>query len=116
YLQGIVKSLSLQQGVEVVLITDACRAGKLAGDDFDGNHIVAKTLAESFGKEIKMLSCKQDELSQEGPQWGGGRGAFSFYLVEGLMGLADQGQDGEVSVREIRNYLEEQVYTDTRGK
>ncbi|MBK6996750.1 MAG: hypothetical protein IPH31_18155 [Lewinellaceae bacterium] len=45
----------------------------------------------------------------EGEQWGGGRGIFSYHLVEGLFGLADRNGDGTVSVGEIDRYLEDKV-------
>lgn len=109
FLQDIVSSMSTENGVEVILLADACRSGTLAGNNIGGNHITAEKLAESFANEIKILSCQKDELSQEGPQWGEGRGVFSYHLIEGLIGLADGNADEEVTLREIRNYLESQV-------
>lgn len=95
--------------VEVIIITDACRAGNLAGQKFSGAQISNRALAEQFTKEVKILSCQPNEFSIEGVQWGDGRGAFSFHLVDGLYGLADRNNNLEVNLREIRNYLEEHV-------
>lgn len=115
FLQDIISTLSTDQKVEVILIADACRSGKLAGDAIDGNHLTAERLAEQYANEIKIMSCQKQESSQEGPQWGGGRGAFSYHLIEGLIGMADDSGDGEVNLREIRNYLEILVSQETGG-
>ena len=39
------------------------------------------------------MSCQPNEYSIEGEQWGGGRGAFSYHLVDALYGLADANAD-----------------------
>ncbi len=61
------------------------------------------------GDEVKILSCQPTEFSLEGEQWGGGRGVFSYHLVDGLAGLADRNGDGQVSVGEINRYLGQHV-------
>ncbi len=107
-LQGIISTLS-DNNVEVILITDACRAGKLAGSEIGGSQATTAALQQQFAKEVKILSCQPDEFSVEGEQWGGGRGAFSYHLVEGLYGLADQNTDMEINLMEIGNYLQQKV-------
>src|SRR5262249_31482228 len=52
---------------------------------------------------------QSNQLSLEGEQWGGGRGAFSFHFVDGLTGLADADGDGHVNLLEITRYLEHRV-------
>ena len=44
-----------------------------------------------------------------GIRGGGGRGVFSYYLVEGLYGLADDNNDQQVSLLEVGRYLEDKV-------
>ncbi|MBK7305024.1 MAG: hypothetical protein IPI90_17740 [Saprospiraceae bacterium] len=46
----------------------------------------------------KILSCQPNEFSLEGEQWGGGRGVFSYHLVDGLFGLADRNNDGLITL------------------
>lgn len=114
FLQDIVGTLVSEQEVQVILIADACRAGKLAGNSIDGNHVTAEELAKSIDNEIKILSCQPKQLSQESERWGGGRGVFSYHLIEGLVGLANsQGGDEMVNLMEIRRYLEDQVGQET---
>lgn len=96
------------KGVDGILITDACRSGKLAGG-ISGGQQTFKALGTNWSNEIKIMSCQPDELSQEGPQWGGGGGVFTYHLIKGLQGLADYNNDGHVSLHEIEQYLIQQV-------
>lgn len=109
YLQDIISTLSVKRSVEVLVITDACRAGKLAGSGVDGTLATASAMARQYANEMKLLSCQPDELALEGPEWGEGRGVFSYYLLAGLQGLADADEDGSVTLKEIGRYLEDQV-------
>ncbi len=113
FLKSIITTLSSQKGVEVLLISDACRAGKLAGSAIGGTQATAKVMADQFANEIKILSCQPNEYSLEGEQWGGGRGVFSYHLLNGLTGLADRNADLKVSLLEIERYLEDIVPVET---
>ncbi len=93
-----------QKGVEVVFIADACHSGGLIGGK-EGNTKTQKALQESWEGITKILSSKADEYSLEGKQWGGGRGIFSYHLVNGLTGRADANKDQKVSLIELSNYL-----------
>ena len=108
-LNDVVSTLSIQNKARVVLIIDACRAGKLSGSQIGGSQATAANLAKQYGNEIKILSCQPDEYSIEGEQWGGGRGAFSYHLLNGLYGMADKNSDLNVTLTEIDRYLEDHV-------
>ncbi|MBL7775112.1 MAG: caspase family protein, partial [Saprospiraceae bacterium] len=109
FLEEIITTLSVQNKARVLMITDACHAGKLAGSSIGGTAITGANLARQFSGETKILSCQPNELSLEGSQWGGGRGIFSYHLIDGLYGLADRNGDGWVTVSEIDRYLEDHV-------
>lgn len=109
YLQEIISTLSLKQKAKVVVITDACRSGKLAGNDIGGSHATAANLSKQYANEVKILSCQPDEFALEGENWGGGRGVFSYYLMAGIKGLADRNENGEVTLSELERYLEDNV-------
>ena len=111
-LQDIISTMS-ENDVQVVMISDACRAGKLAGTDVGGTAATAQNLSQQFANEVKILSCQPNEFSIEGPQWGGGRGAFSYHLLDGLHGLADKNGDDRVNLFEIGRYLEDWVPEET---
>ncbi|MCF8243531.1 MAG: caspase family protein [Saprospiraceae bacterium] len=108
YLQDILSTLS-ENDVQVFIITDACRAGKLAGNGVSGTQVTAKQLSQQFANEVKVLSCQPDEFSLEGGQWGGGRGCFSYHLEDALYGFADDNHDASVDLLELRRYLEDHV-------
>ncbi len=109
FLQEVVSTLSVQNQAKVVVITDACHAGKLAGSQIGGAQLTTANLAKQYANEVKILSCQPNEFSLEGEQWGGGRGVFSYHLVDGLLGLADRNNDGQVTLGEIDRYLEDHV-------
>ena len=108
-LQEVISTLSIQNKAKVIVITDACRSGTLAGNSVGGSQATAANLAKQFGNEIKIMSCQPNEYSIEGEQWGGGRGAFSFHLIDALYGLADNNHDKGVTLQEIGRYLEDHV-------
>ncbi len=109
FLQEVVTTLSTQNKAKVTVITDACHAGKLSGSQIGGAQLTSVNLAKQYANEVKILFCQPNEFSLEGEQWGGGRGVFSYHLVDGLFGLADRNGDGTVSVGEIDRYLEDKV-------
>ncbi|MBK8643917.1 MAG: tetratricopeptide repeat protein [Saprospiraceae bacterium] len=111
-LQEVISTLSIQNKAKVIVITDACRSGKLAGNSVGGAQATASNLSKQFANEIKILSCQPNEYSIEGEQWGGGRGAFSFNLVNALYGLADNNKDLSITLQEIGRYLEDHVTTE----
>lgn len=107
-IEDITNTLS-DQGVEIMIITDACRSGKLAGSRVNGAQYTSVQLAQRFANEIKILSCQPEEYSSEGIQWGGGHGAFSYHLLDGLYGLADRNSDFQITLSELDRYLEDHV-------
>ena len=113
YLNDIVNTISAQTKAKVIVITDACHSGTMAGNKFKGNLFVGEQLMLKKQNEIRMASCKPDELSNEKADWGGGRGVFSYYLINGLQGgLADNNRDKVVSVGELKSYMENSMAKD----
>ncbi len=107
-LQQVFNELNINQ-VRTMLITDACHSGKLSGSDYGGTQATALALQQQFEKATRIMSCQPDEVSLEGTQWGGGRGVFSYHLLEGLIGLADKDANRQVTLFEIKSYLEDKV-------
>lgn len=103
-LNEFANTLSTIQKARVVIITDACHSGSLTTQGVSGRFLAASQLKEVVANEIRLTSCRPDQLSMEDEAWGGGRSVFSYYLLNGLMGLADH-DDGSVTLDEMDNYL-----------
>ena len=104
------------KGTRVILITDACRTNELPGKD-EGQAISYQQIFERKAGEIQLISCSSNQVSFEGSQWGGGRGLFSWHLVNGLRGMADNApEDGEVTLAELTAYVKMKVDSTTYDK
>ena len=104
--------LSTKLDVKVVVITDACHSGKISSPD-EARALHGELLSKSESNEIRIASCESDQFSQEGEAWGNGRGVFSYYLINGLKGMAEMGDpDGIITLSEIRMYLEQKIPSD----
>lgn len=108
----------------VVLLTDACHSGGVSMGGFAGaragdeklNLINAAFLQdlESTSSGLAILTASEArQLSQEAERWGGGHGVFTYYLLEGLKGAADEDADRIVRLGEVMEYVREQVRRET---
>jgi hypothetical protein len=107
-LDDINKEVSYLPGQSpVLLILDACRSGNL----FGSNRMSAA--AQSLGPNIRRLvSSSGAQDSQEGDRWEG-HGAFTYFLLNGLYGLADADQSGNVTLAELGLWVVGQVSMET---
>lgn len=112
YLQDYLETISGSNKARIVLITDACRSGKLAGGE-EGARNTTSALSDTWENIIKVLSSQPGELSVEGADWGDGAGVFTYYLLSGLKGLADMNKDFRVNGIELFSYLMEHVPAET---
>lgn len=116
-INNMANTLSILKGAQIILITDACKAGKLAGSENKGKLLVGKQLTQVENNEVRIASCEPDQESWEHKNWGGGRGAFSYHLINGLNGAADAGKkNGIITLKEIQNYLQNTVPNDVEDK
>lgn len=103
--------LLTRQGAEVILVLDACRSNELPGgyamQAFSTNVIDANV------GDIAMLATGPGEVSVEHSSFGRGHGIFTYNLVDGFSGLADEEGDGNkdrnISLAELRNWVTRQV-------
>ena len=98
------------KGVEVYLIMDACRSNELPGG-VEGQGFFNSAISEKRAGEIIMLATGAGQESLEDASIGNGHGLFTYYLVDGLNGLADNdgNKDSKVTVEEIQKYVEKNV-------
>lgn len=92
----------------VFLVVDACKSGNLAGG-LEGGRATVASLKEIGTNSARLLSCQPNEKSEESDAFGGGHGAFTYYMVKGLMGMANQNGDQKISIQEIGTYLTDSV-------
>ena len=76
------------KGVEVFLIMDACRSNELPGGS-EGQGFFNSAISEKRVGEIIMLATGAGQESLEDATIGNGHGLFTYYLVDGLNGMAD---------------------------
>lgn len=104
-LNNFANTLSIEKKVKVILITDACHSGKLAGNQSGGSFLVADQLRTVLNQEARLTSCLPEQVSLEDKSWGGGRSVFSYYLLNGLRGLADQNKDQKITLQDLNLYM-----------
>jgi tetratricopeptide (TPR) repeat protein/WD40 repeat protein len=108
-------SAAAQKGVQTLLITDACRSGKIVGNE-NGTKNTITALAKEWENTLKLVSCQPNQLSYEGSKWGGGHGAFTYHLLSGFAGLADENENGIIEFGEAYDYVKRKVKADTENK
>ena len=96
--------LTTKNKAKIILITDACHSGKMAGDFYKGKEFTSKNLQLVLNNQVRLASCKEDEEAAEGTEWGGGRGVFSYYLLKGLQGEAEN--NDVVKLENLQHYLD----------
>jgi tetratricopeptide (TPR) repeat protein len=115
-LQNLIEE-DLSRVGHVLVFVDVCRAGTIGS--LRGTNSVNRAveqLGEADGDIFLFLASGPKELSYEGPQYGGGHGAFSYFLLDAMNGAADVNQDGVVSVGEIIEYVRDRVTQATNNR
>jgi len=104
-----------EKGAKVLIITDACRSGKLI-EDGKGAQMTLLALQTTWSNTIKFVSCDPDQSSYEGKDWGGGHGVYTYYLVKGWSGEADIDKDKTITAKELQRWVEDTVSKATKEK
>jgi tetratricopeptide (TPR) repeat protein len=90
-----------------VLLTDACHSGAITPEDDTAQ--VNKSLLDLNSSMFSLTASREREQSFESPQWGGGHGIFTYYVIQGLQGEADTSGDGVVTADELAEYVHTNV-------
>lgn len=100
------------KGVDVFFIMDACRTNELPGGSA-GQNFLNMAVSQKKAGEIMMLATAAGQESLEDVSIGNGHGLFTYYLVDGLSGVADTDgtPDNKVTFSEIRTYVDKYVPT-----
>ena len=101
-----------------VLITDACHSGAITPEA--DRAAVSRGLLDLSSFEsyslFSLTASRDRERSFESADWGGGHGIFTYYVVKGLEGAADESHDGIVTADELAEYVRRNVREVTNGQ
>jgi uncharacterized caspase-like protein len=106
----------LARAGRVILLADVCRAASIAGQKTDSLGGAVKSLGESTGEMLGLMAARPKELSYEGPEFGGGHGAFTWSVLRGLSGEADTDHNGFVTAGELIDFVFSDVKKLTGGR
>lgn len=95
-----------------ILITDSCHSGAIRPEDTQS---INRSLVDLQKSMFSMTASRDRETSSESKLWGGGHGVFTYYVVRGMEGQADQNGDGIVTADELQDYVYRNVRDATKG-
>jgi len=102
-----------------VLLTDSCHSGAITPDPAAAdaqNQQLNKSLLDLSRSMFSLTASRDRERSFESAEWGGGHGIFTYYVVKGLEGEADENGDGIVTADELADYTRRNVREATKGQ
>ena len=97
-----------------VLLTDSCHSGAVTPDG--DVQTINRSLIDLSRSVFSLTASRDRERSFESPDWGGGHGIFTYYLVRGLEGEADDNHNGVVTADELAEYVRRNVREATEAK
>jgi tetratricopeptide (TPR) repeat protein len=100
----------------VLAFVDVCRAGTIGAIRSASVNLAVDKLGVAEGEIFGLMASRPREFSFEGPEFGGGHGAFSYYLLKALNGEADKDHNGVVDVNEVIKYVGDNVAQGTRDR
>jgi hypothetical protein len=109
--QEIVTALKAIQAKSVTLFMDACYSGQIrTGDTLlaSARPVALRTSADNFPSDFTVFTASSpDQIASSSPELR--HGIFSYYLMKGMEGDADENKDGRITVSELQNYVSEMV-------
>ena len=101
------------RGKSKILLTDSCHSGAITPEDTQHINRALTDLQKSL---FSLTASRDRERSFESPDWGGGHGIFTYYVVKGMEGSADENGDGVVTADELAEYVHTNVREATKGQ
>jgi len=90
-----------------VLLTDSCHSGAVTPDG--DVQTINRSLIDMTRSVFSLTASRDRERSFESPDWGGGHGIFTYYVVRGMEGEADANRNGVVTADELAEYVRTNV-------
>ena len=101
------------QAKSKILFTDACHSGAMSPADTEALNSKLGALQTNL---FSLTASRASERSFESPDFEGGHGVFTYYVVKGMEGEADTSHDGIVTADELSEYVHTQVRQQTNGE
>lgn len=108
---------------KVIILADTCHSGGMMSqgrrspiDDSQLMNQYLNDLRQAAPGIATFTSAESRQVAQEGEQWGGGHGVFTYYLLEGMQGKADKDNNQIVTIGELFEYVRDRVKQDTNDK
>lgn len=109
--QEVIAALQAVQPKSVTMFMDACYSGQIrTGETLiaSARPISIKSNAQSFPAEFTVIAASQsDQIASSSADFK--HGIFSYYLMKGMEGDADENKDNKITVGEMQNYLQDMV-------
>lgn len=102
-----------------ILLTDACHTGVIADTVRAAQEETLqlnKTLLSLDSSLFSLTASGGAESSEEHEELAGGRGVFSYFVTQGMMGNADEDNDCVITADELDFYVRTQVRRKTKGR
>lgn len=108
---SLVAALAAAKPKSVTLFIDSCYSGSSRSGETllaSARPIALKTSASNFPSNFTVISASSmDQMSSSSPDLK--HGIFSFFVMKGLEGDADQNKDGKITAGELQTYLSDVV-------
>ena len=103
----------------LLLYVDVCHAGRV-GQIIPKADVTNKTAERSLAPEdvqmFGLLAAQSNQVAIEGVNYGGGHGAFTYFLMRALNGDADLNRDGKVMMPEFFDFVRDKVSETTASR
>jgi len=103
----------------LLLYADVCHAGhigQIVSKADLTNKVAERALSSEDLQMFGLLAAQKGQVAVEGVNYGGGHGAFSYFLMRALNGDADLNNDGKVTMPELADYVHDKVSDATFNK
>ncbi len=99
----------------VVLLADLCHADAIENTKPLGIASAVEKLGQAQGDMLGLMASRPKERAQEGSQYGGGHGAFTYSLLQAFQGGAAD-KDHWVTANDLIDYMKSNVAAQTGNK
>jgi len=112
----------------VVVLADTCHSGGIGpqmgpraggivqGDGGSAVNRYFHSLATAGSGRTIFTASEPNEMSFEGENYGGGHGAFTHFLLQGMRGAADLDHDNIITLGELADYVDAEVRRATNSR